>query len=144
MSLLLIRLLEAQIALIRWLLEHDRFDHSAKKETLTMTLVTTNDNAVRLRPSGLDRDGVAITPTGLEVTVDKPDVASVTADAANEGAFLITPLAASDPAAGARTVVVTTRDPNTGLSTQTPIEFDPGAEASLSVIAEVVPQVAAA
>ena len=142
---------EREIALFRRLLSAaERFfsEHPEKannaKEQLTMTLVTTNDNAVRLRPSGLDRDGVSVVPTGLEVTVDNPAIASVAADPNNPGAFLITPLPATDPNVGSRTVVVTTLDPNTKASVTTTLEFDAGVETSLVVNAEIVPDAAPA
>ena len=118
------------------------FERFYKEHSLTMSVVTTNDNAARLRPAGVDRDGVAVPAAslaGLQVTVDKPDVASVAPDPANPGTWLVTPLPATDPNVGARTVVVTTTDPATGASVQNSIEFDPGVETGLSVTTEIVP-----
>ena len=109
-----------------------------KEGTLIMTVVTTNDNQVRLRPSGVDRDGVAVPTADLDVTVDNPAVATVAPDPANAGAYLVTPQPATDPNAGARTVIVTTKDPATGASVVTPIEFDPGADVGLTVSTEIV------
>lgn len=123
------------------LLEIERYyqDHDYNKGKLTMSVITTNDNAVRLRPSGVDRDGVAVSTDALNVAIDDATIASVTPDDANPGAYLVTPLPATDPAAGARIVVVTTTDPASGASTTTTIEFDPGVESSLSVATEIVP-----
>lgn len=116
-----------------------QLERLTEKENLTMTFVTNNDNAARLRPGGFDRDGVAVIPKNLTASVDNPEVATVTPDPDNAGCFLVTPLPSSDPAGGARTVVVTLTDPATNLSVQATCEFDPGAEATLTVASEAVP-----
>ncbi len=137
MTLFELELLRAILALVD---QH----FTNQQEKLTMSLVTTNDNAVRLRPTGVDRDGVTVVPGNLQLTVDKPDVASLAPDAANPGAYLLTPLPATDPSVGSRTVVVTTLDPTTNVSVQTSVEFDPGIESSLAVGTEIVPEAAKA
>ncbi len=108
-------------------------------ETQNTAITAPDGSTVRVRARGLDTADVPLGTLATTAALDQPDKASVQADPDNPGAFLVRRLPATDPAAGALTVVLTLTDPASGLSAQQPIEFIPGVAAKLTVEAEVVP-----
>lgn len=113
------------------------------KEIL-MSVATTDDFSIRIRPKAVDVDGVVVPATGLTLSVDKPDQASVTPDDANPGAYLVKRLPTTDPSASILNVVVSATDPATGTTSNLLVEFDPGKSASLVLDSELVPNAAPA
>lgn len=113
------------------------------KERLTMTIQTTDDNEVRIKPKAKDRDGAFTALTGLTATVDQPAKASVQADPADPSVFVVTRLPVADGDPAVLTVSVTLTDPATGLTATQAVEFDPGKAAALTLETELAPAPAA-
>ena len=149
----LLRLLEESAEALGKLVQHEQYkllagalsvlpshahtQNQTLQEKLTIMVKTTDDFAVRVKPTGVDADGVTTTPTDLTATIDQPALASVSPDPHNPGEFLITRLATTDPAAGVLSVTATFTTA-AGISATLPVEFDPGAETSLSLATELV------
>lgn len=115
----------------------DHPNHNTHRENITLAVITTDDFAVRVKPAGLDADGVSTALDGVTASVDQPALAEVVADADNPGQFLVRRLPTTDPAAGALSVNATFTT-MAGVSATLPVEFDPGTAASLTLGTELV------
>jgi len=120
-------------------LEHRLATADRTKEELTMTVQTTDDNEVRIKPKAKDRDGALTALTGLTATVDQPAKASVQPDPADPSVFVVTRLPVADGDPAVLTVSVTLTDPATGLTATQAVEFDPGKAAALTLETELAP-----
>jgi hypothetical protein len=119
-------------------------DHHDTEVKINMSLTTTNDNAVRITPGGVDRDGVAVPASAFTLSVDQPGVASIAPDPANAGDWLVTPLPTTDPNVGTRSVAITGTDASGNTSAPFGINFTPGVETSIVLTGVPVPLAATA
>lgn len=99
----------------------------------------TNDSAERIRVKETDRLGAAVTGETLTATVDQPSKATVTQDASDPLAFVVSrlPLAEGDP--DVLLVTVTVTDSANGFSDDYKVLFEPGKPVAMTFEGTLVP-----
>jgi len=103
------------------------------------TVTVTNDQQVRITVRALDAEGIPAYDPAVTVSIDHPELASLTADSDPTGDYIVRRVGGQ----GAATVVVTasklSSPGNPSITTSVTIVFNPGATVAISATATVEP-----